>query len=158
MLRNHTNCTLWPLSNGFTFSWKSIDTFWELYFQRAEGETEQILFSFKLSWRMLNWHNVPPPQGISCVRLDRFNIILKNSEDLWKTLLQISCDSFDSSESDSASWEISEVTLKDEGYYECIAINSAGTGRARTYLDVSGMHMLQDSHTYIYTPLIPLKS
>ncbi|XP_051232997.1 hemicentin-1 isoform X2 [Dicentrarchus labrax] len=41
------------------------------------------------------------------------------------------------SESDNASWEIAEVTLKDEGYYECIAINSAGTGRARTFLDVS---------------------
>lgn len=59
-----------------------------------------------------------------------------------KTLLQISCVSFDSSESDSASWEISQVTLKDEGYYECIAINSAGTGRARTFLDVSGMCMV----------------
>uniref|UniRef100_A0A3Q4HTJ7 Hemicentin 1 n=1 Tax=Neolamprologus brichardi TaxID=32507 RepID=A0A3Q4HTJ7_NEOBR len=41
------------------------------------------------------------------------------------------------SESDSALWEIAEVTLKDEGYYECIAISSAGTGRARTFLDVS---------------------
>ncbi|KAM4548643.1 hemicentin-1 isoform 1-T1 [Odontesthes bonariensis] len=41
------------------------------------------------------------------------------------------------SESDSASWEIGQVTLKDEGYYECIAISSAGTGRARTFLDVS---------------------
>ncbi|XP_026178915.1 hemicentin-1 [Mastacembelus armatus] len=41
------------------------------------------------------------------------------------------------SESDSASWEIAQVTLKDEGYYECIAISSAGTGRARTFLDVS---------------------
>ncbi|XP_017276034.1 hemicentin-1 isoform X1 [Kryptolebias marmoratus] len=41
------------------------------------------------------------------------------------------------SESDSASWEIDQVTLKDEGYYECIAISSAGTGRGRTFLDVS---------------------
>ncbi|XP_061739556.1 hemicentin-1 [Nerophis ophidion] len=40
-------------------------------------------------------------------------------------------------ESDRATWEIEEVTLKDEGYYECIAVNSAGTGRARTFLDVS---------------------
>ncbi|XP_077463990.1 hemicentin-1 [Stigmatopora argus] len=40
-------------------------------------------------------------------------------------------------ESDNALWEITEVTLKDEGYYECIAINSAGTGRALTFLDVS---------------------
>lgn len=42
------------------------------------------------------------------------------------------------SESDSASWEIDQVTLKDEDYYECIAISTAGTGRARTFLDVSG--------------------
>ncbi|XP_059923587.1 hemicentin-1-like [Gadus macrocephalus] len=41
-------------------------------------------------------------------------------------------------ESDTASWEIPLVTLKDEGHYECIAISSAGTGRARTFLDVSG--------------------
>ncbi|KAM7388095.1 hypothetical protein PAMP_024296 [Pampus punctatissimus] len=41
------------------------------------------------------------------------------------------------SDSDKASWEIAQVTLKDEGYYECIAISSAGTGRARTFLDVS---------------------
>ncbi|XP_039667627.1 hemicentin-1 [Perca fluviatilis] len=41
------------------------------------------------------------------------------------------------SESDNALWEIAQVTLKDEGYYECIAISSAGTGRARTFLDVS---------------------
>nr|XP_061790885.1 hemicentin-1-like [Nerophis lumbriciformis] len=40
-------------------------------------------------------------------------------------------------ESDKALWEIEEVTLKDEGFYECIAVNSAGTGRARTFLDVS---------------------
>lgn len=45
-----------------------------------------------------------------------------------------------SSESGSASWEIPQVTLKDEGSYECIAISSAGTGRARTFLDVSGDH------------------
>ncbi|XP_074524022.1 hemicentin-1 [Halichoeres trimaculatus] len=41
------------------------------------------------------------------------------------------------SESDNATWEIPRVTLKDEGFYECIAISSAGTGRARTFLDVS---------------------
>ncbi|MBN3302329.1 HMCN1 protein, partial [Amia calva] len=40
-------------------------------------------------------------------------------------------------ESSDASWEIEQVSLDDEGYYECIAINSAGTGRAQTYLDVS---------------------
>uniref|UniRef100_UPI0037E9B6AB hemicentin-1 n=1 Tax=Semicossyphus pulcher TaxID=241346 RepID=UPI0037E9B6AB len=41
------------------------------------------------------------------------------------------------SESDNASWAIPQVTLKDEGFYECIAVSSAGTGRARTFLDVS---------------------
>ncbi|XP_058494160.1 hemicentin-1 isoform X1 [Solea solea] len=41
------------------------------------------------------------------------------------------------SESDNASWEIATVNLKDEGFYECIAVSSAGTGRARTFLDVS---------------------
>ncbi|KAL2089466.1 hypothetical protein ACEWY4_014154 [Coilia grayii] len=40
-------------------------------------------------------------------------------------------------ESGSAVYEIDQVSLKDEGYYECIAINNAGTGRARTFLDVS---------------------
>uniref|UniRef100_A0A3Q2CT39 Hemicentin-1 n=1 Tax=Cyprinodon variegatus TaxID=28743 RepID=A0A3Q2CT39_CYPVA len=41
------------------------------------------------------------------------------------------------SESGSGSWEIEKVTLKDEGHYDCIAISRAGTGRARTFLDVS---------------------
>ncbi|KAK3506808.1 hypothetical protein QTP70_028372 [Hemibagrus guttatus] len=41
------------------------------------------------------------------------------------------------SESTNASWEIARVSLKDEGFYDCIAISSAGTGRARTFLDVS---------------------
>lgn len=54
---------------------------------------------------------------------------------------------FDSSDSHNASWEIAQVTLKDEGYYECIAVSSAGTGRARTFLDVSGKHTNQDSFT-----------
>uniref|UniRef100_A0A8B9H722 Hemicentin-1 n=1 Tax=Astyanax mexicanus TaxID=7994 RepID=A0A8B9H722_ASTMX len=40
-------------------------------------------------------------------------------------------------ESSNASWEITEVSLKDEGFYDCVAISSAGTGRARTFLDVS---------------------
>ncbi|XP_039591708.1 hemicentin-1 isoform X2 [Polypterus senegalus] len=40
-------------------------------------------------------------------------------------------------ESASATLEFDVVSLEDEGYYECIAINSAGTGRAQTYLDVS---------------------
>lgn len=42
------------------------------------------------------------------------------------------------SESSNVSWEISQVSLKDEGFYDCIAISSAGTGQARTFLDVSG--------------------
>ncbi|KAK1804810.1 hypothetical protein P4O66_003652 [Electrophorus voltai] len=41
------------------------------------------------------------------------------------------------SESSNASWDIAEVSLKDEGFYDCIAISSAGTGRSRTFLDVS---------------------
>uniref|UniRef100_A0A8C1I841 Cell adhesion molecule-related/down-regulated by oncogenes n=1 Tax=Cyprinus carpio TaxID=7962 RepID=A0A8C1I841_CYPCA len=40
-------------------------------------------------------------------------------------------------ESANASWGIPQVSLKDEGFYECIAISSAGTGRAQTFLDVS---------------------
>ncbi|XP_051581270.1 hemicentin-1-like isoform X1 [Myxocyprinus asiaticus] len=40
-------------------------------------------------------------------------------------------------ESSNASWEIAQVSLKDEGFYECIAISSAGTGHAKTFLDVS---------------------
>ncbi|XP_066533975.1 hemicentin-1 [Hoplias malabaricus] len=40
-------------------------------------------------------------------------------------------------ESSNVSLEIPQVSLKDEGYYECIGISSAGTGRARTFLDVS---------------------
>nr|XP_005290755.1 hemicentin-1 isoform X1 [Chrysemys picta bellii] len=40
-------------------------------------------------------------------------------------------------ESSSVNWEIAKVSLSDEGYYECIAISSVGTGRAQTFLDVS---------------------
>ncbi|MBN3312119.1 HMCN1 protein, partial [Atractosteus spatula] len=40
-------------------------------------------------------------------------------------------------ESSNATLEIERVSLSDEGYYECIAINSAGTERAQTFLDVS---------------------
>lgn len=57
------------------------------------------------------------------------------------------CLLFVSSESGNATWEIAQVTLKDEGYYECIAISSAGTGRARTFLDVSGNHTNRDPKT-----------
>lgn len=47
------------------------------------------------------------------------------------------------SESTNASWEIERVSLKDEGFYDCIAISSAGTGRAQTFLDVSGENQIQ---------------
>ncbi|KAL4635075.1 hemicentin-1 [Arapaima gigas] len=40
-------------------------------------------------------------------------------------------------ESVNTSLEIEQVSLKDEGYYKCIAINSVGTGQAQTFLDVS---------------------
>ncbi|KAG8517174.1 Hemicentin-1 [Galemys pyrenaicus] len=40
-------------------------------------------------------------------------------------------------ESGSVSWDIERVTLSDEGLYECIAVSSAGTGRAQTFFDVS---------------------
>lgn len=56
----------------------------------------------------------------------------------------MSYDLFDPRESDSTSWDIAQVTLKDEGYYECIAISNAGTGRAHTFLDVSGKHTSQN--------------
>lgn len=39
-------------------------------------------------------------------------------------------------------WELAKVTLSDEGYYECVAVSSAGTGRAQTFLDVSGKCVL----------------
>uniref|UniRef100_A0A8C4UE85 Hemicentin-1 n=1 Tax=Falco tinnunculus TaxID=100819 RepID=A0A8C4UE85_FALTI len=40
-------------------------------------------------------------------------------------------------ESSSMSWEIAKVSLSDEGFYECMATSSAGTGHAQTFLDVS---------------------
>ncbi|XP_048080805.2 hemicentin-1 isoform X4 [Ursus arctos] len=40
-------------------------------------------------------------------------------------------------ESASVNWEIEQVTLSDEGTYECIAVSRAGTGRAQTFFDVS---------------------
>ncbi|XP_067846589.1 hemicentin-1 isoform X2 [Heptranchias perlo] len=40
-------------------------------------------------------------------------------------------------ESATASLEIPRVSAVHEGFYECIAISSAGTGRAQTFLDVS---------------------
>ncbi|ETE68709.1 Hemicentin-1, partial [Ophiophagus hannah] len=42
-----------------------------------------------------------------------------------------------SKESAIVSWEIAKVSLLDEGYYECIASSTAGTGQAETFLDVS---------------------
>ncbi|XP_044798653.2 hemicentin-1 isoform X3 [Bubalus bubalis] len=40
-------------------------------------------------------------------------------------------------ESANVTWDIEEVTLSDEGSYECAAASTAGTGRARTFFDVS---------------------
>lgn len=60
----------------------------------------------------------------------------------------------DSSESGNASWEIPQVTLKDEGFYECIAISSAGTGRARTFLDVSGNYTRILSHKFLIAAVV----
>ncbi|XP_063154493.1 hemicentin-1 [Candoia aspera] len=40
-------------------------------------------------------------------------------------------------ESAIVNWEIAKVSLLDEGYYECIASSTAGTGHAETFLDVS---------------------
>ncbi|XP_021053028.1 hemicentin-1 [Mus pahari] len=40
-------------------------------------------------------------------------------------------------ESASVHWDFTKVTLSDEGFYECIAVSSAGTGRAQTFFDVS---------------------
>uniref|UniRef100_A0A8C7JTX3 Hemicentin 1 n=1 Tax=Oncorhynchus kisutch TaxID=8019 RepID=A0A8C7JTX3_ONCKI len=40
-----------------------------------------------------------------------------------------------SQESANALWDLAQVTLTDEGFYECIAISNAGTGHARTFLD-----------------------
>ncbi|KAM8931068.1 hemicentin-1 [Pelodytes ibericus] len=41
------------------------------------------------------------------------------------------------SESVNARWEIENVTLSDEGFYECFATSSAGSDRAQTFLDVN---------------------
>ncbi|NXO39218.1 HMCN1 protein, partial [Locustella ochotensis] len=40
-------------------------------------------------------------------------------------------------ESSSTSWDIAQVSVSDEGFYECVASSTAGTGRAQTFLDVS---------------------
>ncbi|KAJ7411319.1 hypothetical protein WISP_103122 [Willisornis vidua] len=40
-------------------------------------------------------------------------------------------------ESSSMSWDIAQVSVSHEGFYECVATSSAGTGRAQTFLDVS---------------------
>ncbi|PNI67325.1 HMCN1 isoform 2 [Pan troglodytes] len=40
-------------------------------------------------------------------------------------------------ESASVNLDIEKVILSDEGFYECIAVSSAGTGRAQTFFDVS---------------------
>ncbi|XP_061239478.1 hemicentin-1 isoform X3 [Bos javanicus] len=40
-------------------------------------------------------------------------------------------------ESARVTWDIEEVTLADEGAYECVAVSTAGAGRAQTFFDVS---------------------
>lgn len=41
-------------------------------------------------------------------------------------------------ESTNTSWLIANVSSHDEGYYDCFATSSAGSGQARTFLDVNG--------------------
>ena len=53
-------------------------------------------------------------------------------------------------EAATAVYEIDQVSLKDEGFYECIAISNAGTGRARTFLDVSGKSTTQTPPSLTY--------
>lgn len=48
-------------------------------------------------------------------------------------------------ESADVNWDFRKVTLSDEGFYECIAVSSAGTGRAQTFFDVSGNFPLSKS-------------
>lgn len=45
---------------------------------------------------------------------------------------------FSCRESSSISWDIAQVSVSDEGFYECVATSTAGTGRTQTFLDVSG--------------------
>ncbi|XP_053325662.1 hemicentin-1 [Spea bombifrons] len=40
-------------------------------------------------------------------------------------------------ESVHVSWEIANVSISDEGFYECFAISSAGSARVQTFLDVN---------------------
>ncbi|CAM9592142.1 unnamed protein product [Lampetra fluviatilis] len=40
-------------------------------------------------------------------------------------------------QSAEATWELPRVSGVDEGFYECVAVSATGTGRARTYLDVT---------------------
>lgn len=49
---------------------------------------------------------------------------------------------FSCRESSSMSWDIAQVSVSDEGFYECVASSTAGTGRAQTFLDVSGASQL----------------
>uniref|UniRef100_A0A8C9UE41 Hemicentin 1 n=1 Tax=Serinus canaria TaxID=9135 RepID=A0A8C9UE41_SERCA len=42
---------------------------------------------------------------------------------------------FSCRESSSMSWDIAQVSVSDEGFYECVASSTAGTGRAQTFLD-----------------------
>jgi len=42
------------------------------------------------------------------------------------------------SESDNVTLSLNDVSISSEGVYLCTATNSAGSGVARTYLDVTG--------------------
>uniref|UniRef100_A0A663M826 Hemicentin 1 n=1 Tax=Athene cunicularia TaxID=194338 RepID=A0A663M826_ATHCN len=54
-----------------------------------------------------------------------------------------------SRESSSMSWEIAQVSLPDEGFYECVATSSAGTGRAQTFLDPPPMIQVPNNVTVV---------
>uniref|UniRef100_A0A8B9QFV8 Ig-like domain-containing protein n=1 Tax=Apteryx owenii TaxID=8824 RepID=A0A8B9QFV8_APTOW len=52
-------------------------------------------------------------------------------------------------ESSSMSWEIDRVSLSDEGFYECSAASSAGTGHAQTFLDPPPMIQVPNNVTVV---------
>uniref|UniRef100_A0A663EFM0 Hemicentin 1 n=1 Tax=Aquila chrysaetos chrysaetos TaxID=223781 RepID=A0A663EFM0_AQUCH len=54
-----------------------------------------------------------------------------------------------SRESSSMSWEIAKVSLSDEGFYECMATSSTGTGRAQTFLDPPPMIQVPNNVTVV---------
>lgn len=142
----------WPMTNGSTFHGYLLIPSKGYLSTRQKGKQNESKFSIlcptllekqQIKTPILSFHFYAPvwlkPKG---------RIFTRSSDELvadfW--VRGIKCASIShSSESANASWEIAQVTLKDEGYYECIAVNSAGTGRARTFLDVSGKHTYLDS-------------